>query len=202
VTSDKPIPHGTHRGYQNHKCRCEKCTKANTDYVTKRRVKLRTSEKIPHGTITGYGDYSCRCDKCKLTYSEYKKLVRCSCASCSERTAKYAKKYQSSPLGKTTRNKQHKKWRDANQHKILAHRAVAKAIKSGDLVRPNVCEHCSGHIFTEASHTDYSQQLDVEWLCHRCHMVKDETIPNAPKDKIHKTGARSMYKALEAVKVK
>ena len=34
----KKAPHGSHNTYQNHGCRCVKCTKANTDHVRKNRA--------------------------------------------------------------------------------------------------------------------------------------------------------------------
>lgn len=49
----------------------------------------------------------------------------------------------------------------------LAHDAVFRAIRRGDLVRQN-CEKC-GKSNTHAHHEDYSRPLDVRWLCPECH---------------------------------
>lgn len=51
-----------------------------------------------------------------------------------------------------------------------AHRAVRKALRVGALVRPEACEGCGRMGGTEAHHADYSKQLEVEWLCPKCHM--------------------------------
>lgn len=83
------------------------------------------------------------------------------------------RRHQQTEKGKATSRKGQRKWANANRHKTRAHGAVATALKRGDLVRPNVCEHCGDHQFTEASHTDYEKQLEVEWLCRPCHMRKD-----------------------------
>lgn len=53
--------------------------------------------------------------------------------------------------------------------KRKAQRAVHAAVKSGELVRPDVCEQCGacgrqliGH------HRDYSKPLEVTWICRKC----------------------------------
>lgn len=60
-------------------------------------------------------------------------------------------------------------------------RSIAnKAIKSGILVRPIACTRCGsepglasdGRSKIQAHHHDYSQPLDVEWLCAKCHRAE------------------------------
>lgn len=58
--------HGSIGGYSNHRCRCQPCRDANTDYQRRRREDRRANtpfEKIPHGE-NGYGNYGCRCPTC------------------------------------------------------------------------------------------------------------------------------------------
>lgn len=70
-----------------------------------------------------------------------------------------------------------------------AHRMVAAAIKHGDLVRPPICSKCGKtDEMTEAHHHDYSQPLDVTWLCRACHLDEHgrmlnphQKVPNASK---------------------
>jgi predicted Zn-ribbon and HTH transcriptional regulator len=50
-----------------------------------------------------------------------------------------------------------------------ANAAVFRAVKSGILVRPAVCEKCGLSENIQAHHEDYSKPLDIEWLCLRCH---------------------------------
>lgn len=69
-------------------------------------------------------------------------------------------------------NKKQREFYKKNKHKARARTILNKAIKSGDIIRPVVCEICKennqnivGH------HTDYSKPLDVVWVCKRCHSV-------------------------------
>jgi hypothetical protein len=64
-------------------------------------------------------------------------------------------------------------WKRKNPHKVLAHRIVFKAIRNGVLIRPKKCEKCCVGGRIEASHSDYSKPLMVEWLCPKCHRIKD-----------------------------
>lgn len=69
-----------------------------------------------------------------------------------------------------------RKWDRNNQEKCRAQQAVNRAIKMGTLVRPRECNKCGKVARIQASHTDYSKQLDVEWLCPSCHKRKDNAI--------------------------
>jgi hypothetical protein len=52
---------------------------------------------------------------------------------------------------------------------------VTQAIRQGTLVRPDKCERCGATgLAIEASHDDYDQPLEVEWLCVSCHRTKDK----------------------------
>lgn len=51
--------------------------------------------------------------------------------------------------------------------RAAARRAVQSALRSGELVR-QPCERC-GTEPAHGHHDDYSQPLDVRWLCRRCH---------------------------------
>ena len=53
--------------------------------------------------------------------------------------------------------------------KNRARSAVQAAIKSGLLVRPDACQRCGQIGKPDAHHTDYAHQLQVQWLCQRCH---------------------------------
>ena len=59
-----------------------------------------------------------------------------------------------------------------------AHQKVARALRSGALVKGTRCEDCS---VTEAlgatllaHHEDYSRPLEVVWLCRSCHFKRHE----------------------------
>jgi hypothetical protein len=69
-----------------------------------------------------------------------------------------------------------------------AHYLVAKAIKSGELVRPDTCDVCgkspnpakNGRTQIQAHHhRGYDNPLDVQWVCQLCH--KDVANPDGIK---------------------
>lgn len=74
-----------------------------------------------------------------------------------------------------------RKWTLKNPERVkIAKRAanvVALAIRRGVLTRPNACEKCGSAGFVEASHSDYSKPLLVQWLCRRCHRRLDRRDP-------------------------
>jgi hypothetical protein len=57
---------------------------------------------------------------------------------------------------------------------MRAHQAVYRAVRAGKLMRPDTCPRCGrSDSRIEASHTDYSQPLAIEWLCAHCHRAED-----------------------------
>lgn len=72
-------------------------------------------------------------------------------------------------------------WRLAHpdQARLLkrVHETVRQAIRRGTLVRPDRCERCGAVGWIEAAHIDYSQPLDVRWLCRPCHRRWDHADP-------------------------
>jgi len=63
----------------------------------------------------------------------------------------------------------HQAYKKANKVKMKAHRLVAKAVKDGDLVRPEHCTCCGRAGIIEGHHDDYTMPLVVNWLCTCCH---------------------------------
>lgn len=57
-----------------------------------------------------------------------------------------------------------------------AHQAVTRALLYGELVRPDACSRCSQNKRLVAHHEDYSKQLEVVWLCYRCHRQRHREI--------------------------
>lgn len=66
-----------------------------------------------------------------------------------------------------------RRWRIANGEKSYAHLVVYRASRTGKLIRPPACSKCGVECKPEASHDDYTKPLVVEWLCRRCHAIKD-----------------------------
>jgi hypothetical protein len=68
-------------------------------------------------------------------------------------------------------------WRERNREKLLAHRAVKAAVRSGRLSRPEACESCERVApRLEAHHADYAKQLEVKWLCRSCHLAEHKEL--------------------------
>ncbi len=62
--------------------------------------------------------------------------------------------------------------RENPKYKTDAWSAVARAIKSGDLIRPDLCEHCRVVCKPDGHHDDHEKQLEVMWLCRICHAAR------------------------------
>jgi hypothetical protein len=59
--------------------------------------------------------------------------------------------------------------------RVSACAKVGWAIRNGTLVRPGRCEDCGTRCFPDAHHEDYDRPLEVEWLCKKCHRLRDTT---------------------------
>jgi ribosomal protein S27AE len=97
------------------------------------------------------------------------------CHISAKRAARHADPEHYRALGRAHRKtdaakRRHEEWKRRSREKLLAHKAVRRAIDSGRLTRPEECSACGatdreihGH------HEDYSEPLSVKWLCPRCH---------------------------------
>ena len=71
------IPHGTHGGYTNHRCRCDDCREAHrvghAASVARMRQRLASGEAQPvHGTPGAYCNWGCRCIPCTQAQAQAK----------------------------------------------------------------------------------------------------------------------------------
>ena len=71
--------------------------------------------------------------------------------------------YAKSERGRKTASKAKRAWRMRNPKKYLATVAVSNAVRDGKLVKQD-CEVC-GKRKVHGHHDDYSNPLDVRWLC-------------------------------------
>lgn len=63
-----------------------------------------------------------------------------------------------------------RRWYRRNRSKKYAETVLARAVASGEVVRPGHCERCKlPTADIEAHHDDYSKPLAVRWLCTKCH---------------------------------
>ena len=71
-------------------------------------------------------------------------------------------------------------WRNEDKRRAQCHSAVAKAIKSGELVR-SPCSKC-GDVNSLAHHEDYDKPLEVIWFCQPCHKQRHKEINKLLKE--------------------
>ena len=71
------------------------------------------------------------------------------------------------PASRTPKHHRQAAWRERNQLKVWAHKALASALRRG-LVTKRPCEVC-GATESEAHHLDHAKALDVQWLCRAHH---------------------------------
>lgn len=79
-----------------------------------------------------------------------------------------------------------KAWEARNKHKRYAQGKVAFAVRKGTLIR-KPCEKC-GSLDSEAHHDDYSNPLDVRWLCdthHKDHHVEMRRLERFTRDQLN-----------------
>ena len=68
-----------------------------------------------------------------------------------------------------------KRWRSQDSRITAAHNAVTRAVRKGDLVRPDGCSLCgSGPVF--GHHENYDKKLEVTWLCQPCHKQRHKEM--------------------------
>jgi ribosomal protein S27AE len=65
-------------------------------------------------------------------------------------------------------------WRAEDRRRAYAHNMVAKAIRSGNLLRQPCCR--CGEAKTVAHHEDYDKPLEVMWLCQPCHKKRHKEL--------------------------
>ena len=104
-------------------------------------------------------------------YNNRKKKNPNAVICCSRSCANRLKTGETAPnwKGGVSKN-QYSRYRKHVPHKYKAQNAVERAIKVGKLKKPEKCTKCKQIKKVEAHHKNYNKQLDVIWLCHRCHM--------------------------------
>ena len=67
-----------------------------------------------------------------------------------------------------------RRWRAQDLRRQVAHSSVARAVRSGKLVRQPCCR--CGETKTIAHHEDYDKPLEVTWLCDPCHKQRHKEM--------------------------
>ena len=84
-------------------------------------------------------------------------------------TSDFYKKYRQTEEGKKARRKAAQKYRNAHKDRIYCGHQIAWRIQRGKIIRPTECMSCGNTGFVEAHHPNYSQPLNIVWLCLSCH---------------------------------
>lgn len=70
-----------------------------------------------------------------------------------------------------------KRYAKRNPEKTRAHQKVGYAVKCGKIIKPKNCQNCGNETKRIEGHHwhgyDDQHALDVQWLCHTCHMEAD-----------------------------
>jgi ribosomal protein S27AE len=65
-------------------------------------------------------------------------------------------------------------WRAEDRRRSKAHKAVAKALRLGQISRQPCCR--CGDEKSLAHHDDYDEMLNVMWLCQPCHKQRHKEL--------------------------
>lgn len=86
-------------------------------------------------------------------------------------------KYRATPAKRAAIERYKQRNPDRNRKSKWASQIVQRALKKGILVKPAACHECGQEGYVEGAHSDYSQPLEVRWLCRRCHRRWDTAKP-------------------------
>ena len=117
--------------------------------------------KMPDGHVN-----KCKeCNKNDVTANRNKNI---------ERVRAYDRERAKNPDRRQANLEINRAWREEDTRRSVAHRAVARAIHNGSLVRIP-CIRC-GEQKSLAHHEDYDKPLDVMWLCQPCHKQRHKEL--------------------------
>lgn len=84
-----------------------------------------------------------------------------------------------------TVNQNKQDWAQRNPHKRKAQNALSNAVRDGDVLKLEFCEHCfSSDKKIEGHHWSYLEEhwLDVIWLCTKCHGLEHKRLNTLDRD--------------------
>lgn len=73
-------------------------------------------------------------------------------------------------------------YRKTHREEHNARAKANRAIRSGELIRPDCCGFCETTCKPHPHHWDYSLPFDVLWLCPSCHRFAHSKYPHGVKD--------------------
>jgi hypothetical protein len=69
-----------------------------------------------------------------------------------------------------------KAWLERYPERKRAQGALQDAVRRGKIERPKLCPKCGKKGRIEGHHKDYSKPLEVDWLCHPCHIEEHNSM--------------------------
>ncbi len=166
----------------SHYCKCCVCEdrkrylKENGDRIRKRRKEIKKSDperfrKSAHDDYQKHAESrkakkKIYCDKNRATINEKQRKRNL------ENRAKINEKgrlFWKSESGRSYGNEYYHRVKERDDAKIKARNKLRYAVKTGKVVKPDICEKCFEKCAPEAHHEDYSQALIVIWVCAYCH---------------------------------
>ena len=142
---------------------CRKCGKELplTDFYTHKRM------------ADGHLNICKDCVKTRVTKYRYENL---------DKVHEYDKTRSQSNKRKNLRAKITKKRRKEVGYQ-KAHSQLERNVKNGKIIKPKTCQCCGKETKLEAHHMDYSRELDVIWLCAKCHSKVHVELRRAEREK-------------------
>lgn len=126
------------------------------------------------------------CNQCRWEKHKAKENARRKTPEVRQQISKWNRTRDRTKTTRDTEAKHRKKYVAKYPEKEKAKWLLNRAIASGRIVRPEVCDECrkpdkrrDGRSLIQAHHDDYSMPLEVRWLCVQCHAdlhrkLKDE----------------------------
>lgn len=68
-------------------------------------------------------------------------------------------------------------WKANNPEKVKIHAAVYRALKRGEIIKPEYCARCGQRARLSCHHFNYLHFMNFIWLCSSCHK-KEHNISN------------------------
>ncbi len=106
-------------------------------------------------------------NKCKFCTRIDSKIHR---AKNEEKILAYEKERSGTEKRRDLRRRTVAAYRRKYPERTAAYNAVARALRSGRLIKPCQCQGCGDHGDLKGHHEDYRRKLKVVWLCARCHL--------------------------------
>lgn len=122
-----------------------------------------------------------------MSSQNYKEIYRAVNSPILDAFREYDRNYQRLKRQKYPEAKaeENRLWRLKNKEKIKAHSTLTYALKKGKIIR-EPCEVCNEEK-SHAHHTNYSEPLNVKWLCSIHHKLEHvKVVKEKPKETINK----------------